>query len=162
MKAYSNTFKETMVQKMTGPHARSATALAEEVGVPQTTLSRWLLQYGTVDTGSSTMKAKKQSNNWPAEKKLEALQEYEALKDEESRGRFLREHGLYSADIERWRREILEALKKKPNRADPRDKQIKQLEKELNRKEKALAETAALLTLKKNALRIWGDDEDEK
>jgi transposase len=162
MKAYSNTFKETMVQKMTGPHARSATSLATEIGVPQTTLSRWLLQYGTVDTGSSTMKAKKQPNSWPAEKKLETLQEYDALVDEESQGRFLRERGLYNADIERWRREILEALKKKPNRADPRDKQIKQLEKELNRKEKALAETAALLALKKNALQIWGDSEDEK
>ena len=161
MKAYSNTFKETMVQKMTGPNARSATSLAAEAGVPQTTLSRWLLQYGTINTGSSTMKTK-QSHNWQAEKKLKALQEYDVLTDEESRGRFLRERGLYSADIERWRREILEALKKKPNRADPRDKQIKQLEKELNRKEKALAETAALLALKKNALRIWGDDEDEK
>lgn len=162
MTVYSDTFKEAMVRKMTGANARSATALAGETGVPQTTLSRWLVQYGTVDTGSTAMNAKKRPNNWPSEKKLEALQEYEALTDEEARGRFLRENGLHTADIERWRREIMEALKQKPNRSDPRDRRIKELEKELDRKEKALAETAALLALKKNALRIWGDDEDEK
>ena len=39
---------------------------------------------------------------------------------------------------------------------DPRDKRIKELERELARKEKALAETAALLTLKKKAHLIWG------
>jgi hypothetical protein len=35
------------------------------------------------------------------------------------------------------------------------------LERELRRKDKALAETAALLTLRKKAQAIWGDGEDE-
>ena len=161
MTVYSNTFKETMVRRMTGPNAQSATSLASEFGIPQTTLSRWLRRYGTVDAGSKPMNAKKRPNNWRAEKKLEMLQEYDGLTDEEARGRFLREKGLHSVDIERWREEILAALKQKPKRTDPRDRHIKELEKELDRKEKALAETAALLTLKKNAQRIWGDDEDE-
>lgn len=162
MTVYSDTFKQAMVRKMTGANARSATSLAAETGVPQTTLSRWLARYGTIDTGSTAMSAKKRAKDWSGEKKLEALQEYESLTDEEARGRFLRENGLHTADIERWRQEIVEALKGKPNRSDPRDRRIKELEKELNRKDKALAETAALLALKKNALRIWGDDEDEK
>ena len=41
---YSETFKRKMVQKMTGPNAASAGALARDVNVAQTTLSRWLRQ----------------------------------------------------------------------------------------------------------------------
>lgn len=108
------------------------------------------------------MNANRRPNKWPGDKKLKALQEYDALTDEEARGRFLRENGLHSTDIERWRQEIVEALKQNPNRADPRDRRIKELEKELGRKDKALAETAALLALKKTAHQIWGADEDEK
>lgn len=162
MTVYNERFKETMVRRMSGPNPESATALAAEIGVPQSTLSRWLRRYGTVGTGSTPMNAKKRPNSWPAEKKLEALQEYDAVTEEEARGRFLRENGLHTADIERWRQEIVEALKRKPNRTDPRDQRIKELEKELGRKDKALAETAALLALKKKAHQIWGDDEDEK
>ncbi len=40
-------------------------------------------------------------------------------------------------------------------------KRVRQLSKELNRKEKALAEAAALLVLRKKAQAIWGDDADE-
>lgn len=149
MTVYSDTFKEAMVRKMNGANAKSASSLAAETGVPQTTLSRWLVQYGSVGTGRTAMDAKKRANHWSGEKKLEALQQYEALSDEQARGEFLRENGLHTADIERWRQEIVEALKHKPNRSDPRDRRIKELEKELNRKEKALAETAALLSLKK-------------
>jgi hypothetical protein len=37
---------------------------------------------------------------------------------------------------------------------------MKALERELRRKERALAEAAALLTLSKKARAIWGEDED--
>lgn len=40
-------------------------------------------------------------------------------------------------------------------------KRIKQLERELQRKNAALAETAALLVLRKKAEALWGKDEDE-
>jgi hypothetical protein len=40
-------------------------------------------------------------------------------------------------------------------------KRIKQLEKELLRKEKALAEAAALIILRKKAQAIWGDPEED-
>ena len=42
MTEYSEAFKSKMVQRMSGPRAKTATALAPEVGVPQPTLSRWL------------------------------------------------------------------------------------------------------------------------
>ena len=68
---YRDSFKETMVQKMTGPDAKSATALAEEVSVPQSTLSRWLRDYGRFGTTGGNMSAKKRPQNWSAEEKLQ-------------------------------------------------------------------------------------------
>ena len=108
------------------------------------------------------MSNKTRPKNWPAERKLKTVQEYDALLDEDAQGRFLRERGLYSVDITRWREEMLQALGRKPNRKDPKNQRIKELESELRRKEKALAETAALLTLKKKARDIWGDSEDDR
>ena len=158
---YSNEFREAMVKKMAGANGKSATSLAEEVNVPQRTLSRWLREYGRVGALGGRMETKKRPQNWTAGQKMHTVIEYEGL-DEEDRGRYLREHGLYSVDVERWREEILRALEKKPNTKDPKDRRIKELEGELRRKEKALAETAALLVLKKKAQEIWGDSEGEK
>ena len=105
------------------------------------------------------MSSKKRPDKWPAEQKLKTVQEYDSLPDEEAQGRFLRERGLYSVDIERWREEMLQALSRKQSRKDPKNQRIKELERELRRKEKALAETAALLALKKKARDIWGASE---
>ena len=88
-----------------------------------------------------------------AEEKLQTVQDYDNQPDEESRRRLLRE---------RWRADMLAALKSTSNRNDRKDRRIKELERELRRKEKALAETAALLTLEKTAQQIWGDSGDEK
>jgi len=159
---YSRSFKQAMVRKMSGPGARSAGSLSDETGVPQTTLSRWLREYGSVETTGGSMGIKGKAAKRSAEEKLRAVQEYDSQPDEEARGRFLRERGLYNVEIQRWRAEMLAALHGKPGVKDPRDQRIKELERELRRKEKALAETAALLTLKKNAHQIWGDSEDEK
>jgi len=158
---YSEDLKQTMVRKMSGPAPKSATALSEEVGISQSTLSRWLREYGRFD--ETGMSKKKRPQKWTADKKFQAVMKYEGL-DEEERGRYLREHGLYSVDIEKWREEMSGALaqKSKKKKVDPRDQRIRELERELNRKEKALAEAAALLVLKKKADAIWGDDEDEK
>jgi len=89
--------------------------------------------------------------------------EYEKLEEEGERGKYLREKGLHSVHIERWKQELIEGLKAlRSAKRDSRDKRIKELEKELGRKDKALAETAALLVLKKKAQAIWGDREDER
>ena len=101
---------------------------------------------------------------WSAEEKLAALLEYERLCEEE-RGKFLRGKGLHEAHLEKWKKEMIEGLKIKPfmgGKNDPQRKRIMALEKELRRKEAALAETAALLVLKKKASAIWGEDGEEK
>ena len=57
-----------------------------------------------------------------------------------------------------WDRQVANKLK-----ASQKDdqKRIKHLERELKRKEKALAEVAALLVLQKKVQAIWGDPEGE-
>ena len=161
MSSYNERFKASMVQKMSGPDGKSATALAEEVEVPQSTLSRWLKDYGRFGSPGDNMSTKKRPQNWSAEEKMQAVIAYDGM-DETEQGLYLRGHGLYSVDIQRWREEMLQALSKKPKKKDPKDRRIRELEGDLRRKEKALAETAALLVLKKKAQAIWGDDEDEK
>ena len=161
MGEYSDTIKDTMVMKLTLPGAPSANSLASEVGINQSTLSRWVREYAKVGKAGGLMKAIR-PQDWAAEEKLNAVLGYEKLEEEE-RGRYLREKGLHEVYLERWKQQIIEGLTAaKQTKKDPRDKRIKELEKELRRKEKALAETAALLVLKKKAQAIWGDREDEK
>jgi len=161
MANYSDTIKEAMVMKLTSPGAQSANSLAQEVYIPQSTLSRWVRKYAKMGKAGGVMKAKR-AQDWSAEEKLEAVLEYERLEEEE-KGKYLREKGLHSVHIEGWKNQIIEGLKgSRSGKKDSRDKKIKELEKELGRKEKALAEAAALLVLKKKADAIWGDREDER
>jgi len=156
---YSDTVKEAVVVKLTSTNAPSAGALAKEVNIPQSTLSRWVREYGTIGREGGTMKERR-PQDWTAEEKLNAILEYEKLEEAE-RGKYLRERGLHSIHIERWKEAIIRGLQSsKSNKKDFREKRIKELEKELRRKDKALSETAALLVLKKKAKDIWGEPGD--
>lgn len=161
-----------MVQKLTGPNALSALALSKQVDVSQTALSRWLRKAGTETCSSiqantqTTLQKRppvtpKSPNTWTPEEKLKTVLEAAALSDEQL-GAFLRSRGLHETHLTQWRLQMLNGLgkqhpfpKTKKNISDSR--QIKVLEKELLRKDKALAETAALLVLKKKVREIWGD-----
>lgn len=164
MRNYSEEIKSAMVAKLARPYGISAVELSQEVGIPQQTLSRWVKEYAILGGNGGGIMKSKRPGDWTAEKKLKAIGEYENL-DEEQRGIYLRKEGLHSAHLERWQKEFVEAYdsrKKKTKGGDPRQKRIKELEDDLGRKEKALAETAALLVLKKKAQAIWGDPEDER
>ena len=76
--------------------------------------------------------------------------------------------GLFKEQIEAWKKTCLSANTQEENRTKAlsielkeEKKQARQLEKELRKKEKALAEAAALLLLRKKAQAIWGDLEEE-
>jgi len=80
---------------------------------------------------------------------------------------YCRRKGLYPEQIQAWRKTCLQANASATPKVDQTQvraqaKQIKQLEAELRRKEKALAETAALLVLQKKVQAIWGEPEDER
>ena len=159
MSPYSESFKAKMVQKMAAPGGPSANALAQEVGIHQSTLSRWL-RAGRVEGMASTKPRRPQ--DWTAAEKLDAVLEASSLSEDELGG-FLRRKGLYRTHLEQWRQQMLQGLvAKKPRSSKPaKDRQVRELEKELRRKDAALAETAALLVLKKKAQAIWGDEDDD-
>jgi transposase-like protein len=110
------------------------------------------------------IKGPKRPNDWSPEDKLKVVTEAAAL-DDEKLGAFLRKKGLHQTHLDQWRSQMLNGLqydrpKKKAGRNTVDAKRIRALEKELNRKDRALAETAALLVLKKKVQEIWGDEDD--
>ena len=163
MTSYSQKFRLQMVQRMVGPNRMSATALAEEVGVPQPTLSRWLREARTLSCMSDDEKKQETApprppNAWTPEERLQALLEASRL-DESEFGTFLRRRGLNEAQVVEWRAAALKALArpaKKRRGRSPAEKKVRQLESELQRKDKALAEAAALLVLQGKAEALWG------
>ena len=163
---YTEAFKESMVVKMMLPGGPRASQLSKEIGVCQPTLSRWKKAYGKVDLMSKG-REKRRPQDWSAEERLEALKETSKLGEEEL-GSYLRREGLHSVQLEQWTREFLEGQKAlsagHPKRrvVSQEKKKIKELERDLRRKDKALAEVTALLVLKKKADLIWGVVEDEE
>jgi transposase-like protein len=158
---YTEQFKRQMVAKMTGRGAVSASALAPQVGVSQPTLSEWLrrAKVGAM-AKNKKIKVPKRPQDWTAVEKLEVVREARGVSDEQL-GVFLRSRGVKQSDLEQWRRQMLAGLEaggRRPSKSSPEARRIRELEKELNRKEKALAEAAALLVLKKKAEAIWGGE----
>jgi len=172
---YPDMFKQSMIQKMSGPDPISATALSKQVNVPQSTLSKWLRMAGVGPsygfpnnahdyTKMSKIKDPKRPNDWSAEDKLKVVMAAASL-DDEQLGAFLRKKGLHQTHLEQWRSQMLNGLqngtaKRSSRQKNAETKRIRVLEKELRRKDKALAETAALLVLKKKVQEIWGDEDD--
>jgi transposase-like protein len=150
---YSVRFKQKMIEKLTGPGAMSATALSKEVSVSQATLSRWLRDAKLGSMPKSKKPSKGRRRRWSAADKVRLVREAAAL-DEAELGAFLRREGLHQADLDRFSEEVdqaaTEALAKKGRRRgpSPEEKEIRRLRKELDRKDKALAEAAALLVLR--------------
>lgn len=158
MPQYSAAFKARVVKRLVGPQAVSATQLADAVGVPQPTLSRWVRELRTVEA----MPRRERKDRTGAEK-LGIVQAAAGL-DEAALGALLRREGLQMTDLTAWRQAAEQALDAKSVRpkAGPsaEAKRVQELERELGRKERALAEAAALLVLKKKAHAIWGDADD--
>jgi len=168
---YSEKFKLRMIQRLTSPNAPSAMMLSREVGVPQPTLSLWLrrarrlpLMRKDQHEGSSPSEPKS-PKSWSAAEKYRIVVEAAAIADVDL-GEFLRKRGLHAAQLEEWRRVASEAaqaaLSTGKKRSHPQQKidprRIRELERELHRKDKALAEMAALITLKKKVELLWGDE----
>lgn len=166
MREYSESFKRKMVQRMSGPHARSATSLAKETGVAQATLSRWLLQARTIGAmpkdDRDTPKPDPLRKGRSAEEKMRLVLEAARLSGDDL-GAFLRREGLHEADLDEWRDAMLAGLKPPPSKhvRSQEARRVKKLEKELHRKNKALAEAAALLVLQKKVQALWEDEDDD-
>jgi len=164
---YSEEFKQSALKKILERGSRSLDAVTEELGISNSAAYSWMKQSGMMP-GMVTKKEKK-SGDRSAQDKFRAVMEFERLRENpQSQGEYLRTQGLYAKTVEGWEEEILGALEKpgrKPKRAPEeiaKDEQIVALKRDLNRKDRALAETTALLVLKKKAELIWGLMDDEE
>lgn len=156
---YSESFKANVVQQywLTEPH--SITKCANKFGIAYATLQIWLQKESLRKRENM-----KQKRTWSAQEKLRILFQSENLSEEES-GAFLRKNGIYEATLQEWKQDCLESLGQ-PNKGQKRENQklktkVQKLEKEVNRKDKALAESAALLVLSKKFQALWVDEEDD-
>ncbi len=156
-----------MIAKLLPPDSVSAAALSQEIGVSQTSLSRWLREakLRPVSSKKKSPVSKQRSRRRTPEEKYRLVKEAAGLQDVEV-GEFLRREGLYEADLVRLREEVeaaalagMRASRAKPG-SSTEAKRIKQLERELRRKEKALAETAALLVLRKKLGAFFSEGEE--
>ena len=161
MTRYSPERKEAVLRKMLPPQSRSMSEVAVEEDIPYNTLYTW---FKTAQKNGIKMS---NSTSWTAENKLAIIIETGPLTESEL-AKYCRENGLYPEQIKTWKDEFVLGVqaKKVSNKASVKEAQadkreIKSLKKELRRKEKALAETAALLVLRKKLNALY-DLEDEE
>lgn len=140
--------------------------IADDLGVGYSTLQRWIAlakkhELETQNNGNP-MTTEKRPQDWSLEDRLNAIIECGNL-DDAAINQYCRAKGLYPHHILQWKKDFAKGPSTKPVKSDSKQlkQEIKQLQKELNRKDKALAETAALLVLKKKADAIWGFNEDD-
>ncbi len=144
---------------MVGPPGISATALAKETGISQSQLCRWRLKAVGRAVMAIDQQRSGEAKKWTPEEKFRVLVTAEGLKGEEL-GALLRREGLHEEQLRAWREAAAgalgaEAAASPVARAEERrsaaeaKKRVKELEKELRRKDKALAEAAAMLILEK-------------
>jgi transposase-like protein len=170
---YSQTVKDAMIRKLAMPGGSSANALAKKSGISQSTLSQWLKNAPTLEPmhrpqpKTAMTSPSRRPQDLPAEERLQLVWEATRLTNEEL-GAFLRTHGLHEAQLQEWRQAALDALAPRRGRAErkpPATRELEQrlaaTERDLQRKDKALAEAATLVLLKKKVLRIWGAADDD-
>ncbi len=159
---YSLDFKKSAVQKFLSRGGRSANDLADELGVSSQSLYLWRDQFAMVPD----MKKSSSTKGRSVTEKLKAIFEHDSL-PAEKRGEYLRKHGIHEENLQEWKKQIENAFSPgKPSSEEKQklaadQKEIKQLKRDLLRKDKALAEVTALLILKKKADLLWGSEEDE-
>jgi transposase-like protein len=162
---YSPERKDAVLKKMMPPHNRSIKQLAVEERISEATLFNWRRE--AREKGLLMPDADTSPEGWSARDKFAAVMESASFNEEEL-AEYCRKKGIYKEQLSRWRIACEHAndwdrdrnhLLKRNQKKDR--KRIKDLESELRRKEKALAETAALIVLQKKVKAIWGDPEDE-
>jgi len=165
MKKYPEERKNAIINKMLPPSNMSVPELVKLEKIPYGTLYTWKKTYidkaveGTVAKGSD-------AKTWTIKQKLAVIIEVSTL-DEQARNEYCRSHGLYNTDIEAWKAHFVKDTEHNVTDSKNDKAKLKQLrsennslKKELHRKEKALAETAALLVLRKKLDTLWDESED--
>lgn len=161
--SYSNERKSAVLKKLLPPQSLSVAKLSKEEGIPVGTLYTWRQQ--AKNSGVPVPNSGKQSKDWSAETKFAVVVETVSLSEAEL-GEYCRKKGLYSEEVKAWkaaciRGTLIDDAHQKQDKLNTQKyrQRIKELEKDLRHKEKALAETAALLVLRKKLNALWENDE---
>lgn len=158
-RTYSQEFKEQALSKVLSRGKRTIESVADELNMSVFTLKDWKRNV-MPEEQKSLLAKEKRPQDWHAEERLKALQESYGL-SEESLNAWCREKGLFRHHLEEWR--VTFCGKEKSGQREKIDYRLlkeenQQLKRELMRKEKALAEVAALLVLQKKYQALWGDE----
>ncbi len=148
---YSPEFKEKLLAKVFSPNAPSVVELARRAGIPSPTLSTWIRMSKKKQISPNDGSASLNPKDRTAAKKFQSVCDTFNMTEVE-RNAYCRTHGLYSHELDEWKTQMLSCIsspREQKGELRPYVSEIKQLRKELHRKEKALAETSALLILKK-------------
>ena len=156
MARYGQAYKDRIVARLLPPESSSAEQVSREVGVSVATLERW--RSDALANGSGAGKPR-----WTAAARLQAVIATAAM-DQATRSAWCREQGLYPAELDAWKQDAIAGLGE-PRAASATEarqdwRRVKELERELRRKDKALAETAALLVLSKKLSAVFHEGED--
>jgi len=158
-KKFTQGFKEQAVQKALTRGSKNLELLAQELSVGYSTLQKWIREYKTVNPEHTK---NKRTQDWTREEQFQAIIETAGL-EVAQRSEYCREKGLYPHQLDDWRLSFLEVNTKVAKSSKIELKTLKTenavLQKELRRKEKALAETAALLVLQKKFQALLEDEE---
>ena len=168
MRRYSEAVKADVRRRMSPPMRQSVAQISAELGMHVVTLYNWRKAWRL--QGEVVPASEKDPDGWGAADKFTVVLETAGLNATELSA-YCRERGLYPEQVERWRQASQDANEKpvltlkeqkELERLRAQDqKEIKRLKQELRRKEKALAEAAALLIASKKIQAFWGEDGDD-
>ena len=162
---YSNEFKSSIIARLLPPQNVSIPDMVKETGIPKDTLYTWKRQYRNVQSEPATGR-NQQTGSLTNEEKLSVVIETASLSEVEL-GEYCRRKGFYPEQISGWKKAFVQGTSFVSTKAEREQRKkfietIKQLERELNRKDKALAETAALLVLQKKFQALWEEPAAER
>ena len=168
MRRYSETVKADVRRRMSPPARQSVAQISKELGIHLATLYAWRKAWRL--QGEVVPASEKAPESWSTADKFTVVLESAGLNATEL-GAFCRERGLYPEQVDRWRQAAQDAnANSMLTMADQKDlekrhqqdqREIKRLQQELRRKDKALAEAAALLMASKKIQAYWGEDGED-
>jgi len=160
MTTYSTAFIEQALVKAYSRGNYSIMSVANDLNVNHHTLRYWMKKKSMMTNGTDPVKEKRPSD-WTFEQQLTALQESHGLTGEALQA-WCRERGLFTHNLTSWKAAFCAGGKEvapKPGEIKSLKEENVKLRRELVRKEKALAEAAALLVLQKKFQALWEDAE---
>lgn len=152
---YSEAFIEQALAKIYSRGDRTVRSVADEMNVSFHTVKNWMKRKVVGELGVAATKEQR-PQDWSAEEQLVALHETHGLSGEALHA-WCREKGLFAHHLTGWKTAFCADGKAAPGTREIRTlkDENEQLKRELARKEKALAEAAALLVLQKKFRALW-------